>query len=91
MPNPNDSQLDAQKKQLGQEIDALKQRMESAPDDQKAALQDQITQKEQEMRAVQGQRQDARQENRQQGRGQEQAASRGGGRANAPGQQGKTR
>ena len=37
MPNPNDPRSEEQKKQLGQQIDQLKQQMQSAPDDQKAS------------------------------------------------------
>lgn len=90
MPNPNDPNLEAEKKQIGQQLDQLRQQLENTPDDQKAGIQQQIDTLEQRRREMQPERQAAREQNRQQG-GQGQGQGRGGGRDNAPGQQGRDR
>lgn len=82
MPNPNDPALEAQVKDLGQQLDQKREELAAAPDDQKAGIQAQIDVLEQQRRDLQPQRQAAREENResrpQGGQGQ--------GRETAPGQ-----
>jgi hypothetical protein len=84
MPNPNDPQLEQQKKALGAEIDQLEQQIENAPEGQDTSdLESQLEAKEQQMRQLQQQRKAARDHYRQQN---PQGKS-GEAKANAPGQQ----
>ena len=80
MANPNSPELKKQRQQVQQQIEALEQQLEDAPDGTDTSAQEQqLDQLHDQLRSLQRQQKDFRAQNRQQG----------GGRANAPGQQKK--
>lgn len=88
MPNPNDPQLKAQKKALGQEIEQLEQQIEANPDDE--GLEQQLEAKEGEMKALNDQLKQSRVAARDERKaGRTQGGQSGQAKANAPGQQKK--